>query len=281
MFESLGNLLLSGIGYSIRAMAAEIFRVLGWGGVAVLLGGVLLFLSMTINTMKELSRPRGMLVSAAVLAAGLAFAWWSWPTAQAATPGTGGGGTARLTQPEGRYAKKEPVARPVERVELRQELPRIAASPVQVAAEPVLEPMPWVAMAPLTMPLPTGIKMLRMPPVAVATTHTGQHPKAKGGGHTTVSLGERQPVAAGGRNRPSGGQASGLNGGFGLASRPQPTPGHRPRPVANPYRVSDAEYERWFLRMMGGPMMPGGMHPMGGHTGGVHHLNGHMSVHRR
>jgi hypothetical protein len=270
------GIVLNSAWQAMLAGIAWFFHAIGWGGVIVIIAGLMLLAALSANAMKFLSRPRGLAVSAAILLAGLAFVWWNWPAARASTPGPGGGNAATVTQPEGQHAKQEPVTPKA------AEASKVVKMPISQASLPWAGPiMPMIAPSPVLVLPPMISQRVKLPPAIVPTPrHVTPHKSQPG--HTTVSRGNQSPVKSTlpGRAVPPSGRAAGNpaspDAGFGPAARPQLTSKQQRRLANENYnRAADAQYQRMFGQMMGGMMQPGGMHPMGGHMGGMGHMGGH------
>jgi hypothetical protein len=261
------------------AGAAWFFHSIGLAGLVVILGGLMLLATLSAHAMKFLSQPRSLAVSAAILAAGLAFAWWTWPVATASMPSPKASDAGTRTQPEGRQAKKEPV--PPKAAEASE----VVKMPVGQASLPWDGPMPvmpMIAPSPVLVLPPMISERVKLPPVTVPQ-HRHATPQKSHPGHTTVTEGSRSPVGSMRPERavPPSGRASGNlarpNAGFGQASPPPLTPKQqRQRANENYNRLADRDFQRMYGNMMRG-FIPAGPHVggMGGHMGGMGHAGGH------
>jgi hypothetical protein len=268
------DMIMNSAWQGLLAGVAWFFHAIGWGGLIVLIGGGLLLVSSTANAMKFLSRPRGMAVSAALLLAGLVFVWWTWPVAEASTssPPPVASGPASLTQPQGHHARKELVPPKAAEASKLVKMPTVATS--LPWAEPI---MPFIV-APQPVPKLPPMVPSRVPVPPVIVPKPGHHatPGRHPSGHTVVTQGKQAPVASLRPSTVNSGRAASPDAGVGLAARPQLTPKQqRQQANANYNRLFDAQYQRMYGQMMGGMMRPGGMHPMGGHMGGMGHMGGH------
>jgi hypothetical protein len=272
------DLFMNSAWQGIMSLVAWGFRSLGLAGILVIAGGLVLLASLSVNAMRFLSRPRGMAVSAALFAAGLAFVWWTWPTADAATATPGNSGPPTLTQPEGQHAIQEPVAKTAE-------LSKLVQMPKRQPSLPWPEPMPVMPMTAAPQAAPVLMPMIaeRVPTPHPVTPPKHTAPHKPGAGQTTLSEGHRSPVGSmrPGRAAANPGRASGNaarpNAGFGPASTPPLTPKQQLKRANENYnRQADREFQYMYGNMMRG-FIPAGPHVggMGGHMGGMGHMGGH------
>jgi hypothetical protein len=225
----MASFVLNMIGSSLHSLAGLVLGSIGWGGIAALVAGLLLLLSLSARTLKFFSSPRGMAATAAVMLAGLAWMWWMWgskpvvasdPTPIAYQP--------PINEPQHAFTEPRPKAEtmPVGAMVVQPDRAMVPASVTPLLPlVPVVPVAGAVAVVRPSLPMPTTV---RLPPIIVplprhtpphsqaadtsthtVTTQRGAEPAASPAGNAAAPAGVAQASPAPAKNsRTPGGQAS-------------------------------------------------------------------------
>jgi hypothetical protein len=180
---------------AVLAIVASFFHSIGIAGIVICAAGAMLAAALSKKAMRFFTQPRGMAVSAAIVALGLLWAWWTWPAPAMEPSLAQGTSAASVAQPEGQLGKSEAAVKP----EHQPMLGSTAATPTVKRGQVVpMAPMPFIGGPGVTVvPQFSGGGMIRVPaPIRVPGAAHGHLGGGAGGQHVETVI-RSAPVAEG------------------------------------------------------------------------------------
>lgn len=280
------SMLLNAMGFSFQSVSGMIFGRIGWTGLAAIIAGAVLLLSMSSRAVKFFSGPRGMATTAAVAVTCLALVGWNlnpsswWPFPSFAFSNPFGSGLAswlpKFQLPSPGAANTRPAARPAKptAVTFAADLPLLPPAGASMSGY-AMPTMPGYGM-PMTsgtgsqpsfphIPQPV-VTQQSLHPTTSVTTHTVTTQR----GVTVASAAAGQSASAVTVASRSSGTVPSAGGGGGFGSMTTANGNHpasqQPTQTTNTMATMPPMHQATQGHPAGMPSMPGA-HPAGGGSG--------------